>query len=223
MRLGFSMKNVFQKYFPFLVMSLILLGLLSVGMLAVRVSAEYISPVEVSPRTKEFSRLIAEGFRYRDMALIGVDRCSFKSCHIEKMKKGHLTFGAFNVLVIDGLLVNIPPVDAPLPSKGVRAGVKKDSLDSWGGIGSFLGGHEQKISGLKINGLIVNQCISNQVKPILHAAVGRASGGSTLKLENCWIINEGSSNYLTKAELVFGAQKVLKYQSRGRLVSRILQ
>ena len=50
---------------------------------------------------KRYSTEIAEGVRLRDFRHFGVDLLSFKSCRIEKLRRGPVTLGAFNVLVLE--------------------------------------------------------------------------------------------------------------------------
>lgn len=56
---------------------------------------------------KRYEYDLAEGFRLRH-SKFPVDSVFFKSCRIEKMRKGPLTFGGFNVLQVEGLELNLP-------------------------------------------------------------------------------------------------------------------
>ena len=52
-------------------------------------------------------RNVAEGFRLWNPKA-GVDSVSFESCQVEKMRMGFFALGAFNVLCIKGLVLNLP-------------------------------------------------------------------------------------------------------------------
>lgn len=70
-----------------------------------------------SSRQKLYAQVLAKGLRYLNPAAgVGGQCLSFKSCRIEKRKSGWITFGAFNVLVIEDLVVTRPPPPASLPA-----------------------------------------------------------------------------------------------------------
>ena len=58
-------------------------------------------------RKRNFDRTVAEGMRLWNPKA-GVDSVRFDSCRIEKMRMGAFALGGFNVLCLDGLVLNLP-------------------------------------------------------------------------------------------------------------------
>ena len=56
-------------------------------------------------------RTVAEGLRLWNPKA-GVDSIRFDSCRVEKMRMGFFALGAFNVLCIKGLVLNLPLEDS---------------------------------------------------------------------------------------------------------------
>ena len=65
-------------------------------------------------RKRNFDRTVAEGMRLWNPKA-GVDSIRFDACRIEKMRMGAFALGGFNVLCLDGLVLNLP-----LEEEGVR-------------------------------------------------------------------------------------------------------
>lgn len=113
---------------------------------------------------KRYVRPVAEGVRMSRHGIYGVDLVSCGSCRIEKRRRGPLSFGGSNVLVMEDLSVTLPSVskssskggtshadDAPSSPRDVaqRLGLTKD----------FLSTHNVplKFSGLNITKLEVGR------------------------------------------------------------------
>jgi len=172
-------------------------------------------------KQKSFSRVIAEGLRYRDYQSFGVDRFAFKSCRIEKRRKGAITLGAFNVLVVDGLVLNLPAV-ASVSIKGEPA---RESSFGWikgDGLGETLVGSQGlgvgRISGIRINGLTVNRCNNTNGVSLIFSATLAESGMSKegLHLQGCEVSTpDGSQMRVNKARLILKPAPKLVYVRRG--------
>lgn len=172
-------------------------------------------------KQKSFSRVIAEGVRYRDYQSIGVDRFAFKSCRIEKRRKGAITFGAFNMLVVDGLVLNLPAV-ASVSIKGEPAGESSFGWMKGDGLGETLVGSQGlgvgRISGIRINGLTVNRCNNTNGVSLIFSATLAESGISKegLNLQGCEVsTSDGSQMRVNKARLILKPDPKLVYWKRG--------
>lgn len=170
---------------------------------------------------KIFTRLIAEGMRYRDPQNIGIDRFAFKSCRIEKRRKGAITFGAFNVLVIDGLVLNLP-AKASIPVNGEPVGGSSLSWMNGEGLDKTLlrsqGMGVSRVSGIRINGLMVNRCDeTNGLSFVFSAALAESgTGKEELRLQECAVrAPDGSKVRVNKARLILKPDPKLVYLKRG--------
>lgn len=181
---------------------------------AVCFSVKDVSRASPAPvRTKRYSVPVAEGVRYRDLEQLGVDRFTFKSCRIEKRRNGAITFGAFNVLVVEGLTVNVPalPGRAASPGKAGAEGFAERFLLSQG----FAAG---RFSGLRVDGLTVNRCFSNRVERVFTAALAESGFGKKegLRLRECAVpAPDGSEARVAEARLVMEPDLTLVYQQNG--------
>ena len=171
-------------------------------------------------RQKRFSQQVAEGVRYRDTQNFGVDLLAFKSCHVEKRRKGAITFGAFNVLVVDELILNIP-VGASSSGKAEAAGgTSLDLLKGDGLAGALLrsqGAGVGRVSGLRVNGLTVNRCATNGVSFVFSAAQAESGMRSSgLRLRDCVVRSaDGSAARVKEARLVLKPEPALVYTKNG--------
>ena len=91
-------------------------------------------------RAKQFRRMVAEGVRVdHPDAAADVLRCG--SCRIEKLRKGPLTFGGINVLVLEDLRVTLSDSFAPAergPSEGEGRVSAREVLGAFGNVDGFL-------------------------------------------------------------------------------------
>lgn len=177
-----------------------------------------VAPAAASPvKKKEYSKLIAEGVRYRDFANVGVDRFAFKNCHVEKRRKGALTLGAFNILVVDELVLNMP--SAVQTSKASQGSLLNNIKES-GFAETFL--HSQgyapgRFSGLRINGLSVNCICSNSIRRIFSAERAESDMQTKgLKLRACTVFSaDGNERHVTSAQWVLAPGPTLIYHDGG--------
>ena len=167
-------------------------------------------------RQKSTSRLIAENVRYRDYQSLGVDRFAFKSCRVEKRRNGAIIFGAFNVLVVDELVLNLPP---PAFFAGGTNGCASDRVKD--GFAETLLRSQRaavgRVSSLRVNGMTVNRCVSNRVERVFSAA--QAESGmkkEELRLRNCRVYAPGgNSARVDTARLVLKPEPALVYIKGG--------
>ena len=174
---------------------------------------EVARPSPAPVRQKRYSIPVAESVRYRDLDHLGVDRFTFKGCRIEKRRRGAITFGAFNVLVVERLTVNIPALSEKTgsPEKGGAEGFAERFLQSQG----FAAG---RFSGLRVDGLTVNRCSSNRVERIFTAALAESGFAKNegLKLRECVVpAPDGSAARVVDARLVMEPELTLVYQQDG--------
>jgi hypothetical protein len=166
-------------------------------------------------RQKQYERLVAEGVRCRDYQNFGHDLLSFKSCRVEKRRSGALTFGGFNVLVVDELVVNLPA--EPAEQEEVHVG---EALLSGRFAASLLLSQGQactRFSGIRINGLTINRCSSNRVSLVFSAARAESgTGGDELRLSECVETSEaGGEERVRDARLEVKPELALVFQAGG--------
>lgn len=148
---------------------------------------------------KMFSADVAKGVRLRDFEHFGVDLLAFERCSIEKLQRGGVTFGAFNVLVLEGVTLNLTAVQAedsqePEPVLNEKPGVFS-AVDFVGRFKSIQGLTGKKFSSLRINRLAVNRWVNAKAEPLFIAdsAEGGAGGGKVLRLKGCRVFAGGQS------------------------------
>jgi len=169
-------------------------------------------------RVKQFSQIVAEGVSIKDYSQPKYERVRFRSCRIEKIKRGPFTFGAFNELVFDDVIINFP-VLTNRTSEGVSP--KGDVTKHLGLPDTIPGVDNRGFSGLRINGLILNKCTSNGLSHVLSAKKAEYGIGKTLQLRDCWLILEQGSNYHKRAELMYVAPNIkIQYEQRGQKVQK---
>lgn len=170
---------------------------------------------------KEFIRPVAEGVVYRD-GRTASPRISFSSCRIEKMKKGHLTFPAFDVLAIDNLVINALP-DLIVPAASVPSGKPRLSpqIEQWASV--FIP-RDRKFSGMRIDNFQLNRDGgTNGIRPFVHARSATGSRRGGLTLQACRVFHEdGRTESIRQARLVYESGVCLEYTADGRPVRLFL-
>lgn len=169
-------------------------------------------------RPKVYSRVLAEGVRYRDLETLGVDRFAFRQCRVEKRRSGALTFGAFNVLVVDELVLNLAPATTPPAPAAADAVSARRVADSF--AETFL--HSQglgagRFSGVCVNGLTVNRVLSNRTERVFTAARAESAVGQAgLRLRQCMVYApDGTPQRVDKARLLLQPTRKLVYTQSG--------
>lgn len=171
-------------------------------------------------RKKSFERTVAEGMRLWNPKA-GVDSIRFDSCRVEKMRMGAFRLGGFNVLCIDGLVLNLP-----LPLEEGDSGAKSEELRAKsGGRGvadvvagllprSFLaqsGVAFKRFSGIQIRKLAVNRVENKREVPVFTADEAK-NRGRTLELKNCRVFEQGRTNSVGEARLVVNPAPALVWE-----------
>ncbi len=162
---------------------------------------------------KQYSCLIAEEVRIRDYKTFGVDVIAFKSSHVEKRRRGPITFGSFNVLVLDELVLNLPSGAADEADDTDRTLRKGDFAKE---LPPLLGLNAARFSGIRINGLTVNRCFSNRVEHVFSAGWAEGGIGQPVSLRECVITSEsGDKEMVHKARLELKPGLALVYSHKG--------
>ena len=171
---------------------------------------------------KKFSTEVAEGFRYRDFENFGVDLLAFESCRIEKMRRGAVTFGAFNVLVLDNVVITLPPGDKDAePSEPGEAERKMDmsNMDDFITLfQSIQGMAGKKFSGMRVNGLSVNRLEDGKTQPLFSAGLAESGigKGGHIQLEGCVVHSpSGAEEAISSARIELKPAPALVYKKGG--------
>lgn len=158
---------------------------------------------------KWYSISLAEGVRVGRHGMYGVDFVKCDSCRIEKLRRGPLSFGGFNVLVLENLEIVMPERDVASVARETST-TKSDSVHE---LARDLGltdglltsrGIPLKFSGIKISGFRASRLAGDgkSVRPAF-AAVGAESAVGGLELYDCIIhLRDGKSESVGKAMLV---------------------
>ena len=192
---------------------------------------------------KEFDRTIAEGMRLWNPKA-GVDSVRFDACRIEKMRMGAFALGGFNVLCLDGLVLNLPLPEEERTAavsaadagagraaaetaavRGTAAG--RGAVDAFAGLlpRSFLqraGVPAKSFSGIRIKGLAVNRVENKREVPVFAADEAK-NRGRTLELRNCRVFaDDGSTNLVGTARLVVQPAPALVWNGGERKLDDLL-
>ena len=181
-------------------------------------------------RPRNFDRTVAEGMRLWNPKA-GVDSVRFDSCRIEKMRMGAFALGGFNVLCLDGLVLNLP-LDAEDSEQGrgkrkEERGKKNGAVEAFAAIlpRSFLqraGVPAKSFSGIRIKGLAVNRVENKREVPVFAADEAK-NRGRTLELKNCRVFaDDGSTNLVGVARLVLQPAPALVWQGGERKLDDLL-
>lgn len=168
---------------------------------------------------KELRKVLAEDLRVTRHGVRGVDLLRCGKCRLEKRKKGPLTLGGMNVLVLEDLSVVLPPEDSPAAKDGrgsvttvsERRSDARGIARRFGITDGFLAsrGLPVRFSGLKISHLSVSRLTKeNAVKPLFKASAAEAVRGG-LALKGC-IVHRSSEEGMQVG-------KAMLTQSGGRL------
>ena len=181
-------------------------------------------------RKRNFDRTVAEGMRLWNPKA-GVDSVRFDSCRIEKMRWGAFRLGGFNVLCLDGLVLNLPlPEEAEDRDQGsgIRdQGRKNGAVEAFARLlpRSFLqraGVPARSFSGIQIRGLVVNRVENKREVPVFAADEAK-NRGRTLELRNCRVFaDDGSTNLVGTAHLVVQPEPALVWEGGMRKLDDLL-
>ena len=173
-------------------------------------------PREKFRRKMNFDRTVAEGMRLWNPKA-GVDSIRFDACRIEKMRMGAFALGGFNVLCLDGLVLNLPlPEEEEDREQGTgkreqevgkRSPGRLGATDAFAGLlpRSFLqraGIPTRSFSGIRIKGLAVNRVENRRAVPVFAADEAK-NRGRVLELKNCRVFtDDGRTNSVGVARLM---------------------
>ena len=174
-------------------------------------------------RPKVFKRALAEDLRLTRHGVYGVDFIRCGACRLEKRKRGALTFGGFNVLVLEDLSVVLPPdgvekeADAP-PHHGddSRSVVRRMGISA-----DFLAGRgiPVKFSGVRVSKLEVNRLEGTNMVVRVLTARRAESVHDGLALTECRLFRGGddAGELVGKARLKLADGKLRLTWSGGDL------
>ena len=181
-------------------------------------------------RKRSFDRTVAEGMRLWNPKA-GVDSIRFDSCRIEKMRMGAFALGGFNVLCLDGLVLNLPlPEEDGEQGTGIRerGSARKDgALEAFAGLlpRSFLqraGVPAKRFSGIRIKGIAVNRVENRRTVPVFVADEAK-NRGRTLEFKNCRVFESGRTNLVGTALLVMQPAPALVWEGGMRKLDDLLK
>ena len=181
-------------------------------------------------RRRNFDRTVAEGMRLWNPKA-GVDSIRFDSCRIEKMRWGAFALGAFNVLCLDGLVLNLPLEEEGEDrdqGSGIREqGKRNGAVEAFARLlpRSFLeraGVPARSFSGIRIRRLAVNRVENRRTVPVFAADEAR-NRGRALELSNCRVFaDDGSTNVVGVAHLVVQPAPALVWEGGMRKLDDLL-
>ena len=118
-------------------------------------------------RRVKLNRDIAEDVKVSRFGIYGIDFVSCARARMEKLKRGPIALGCFNVLILDELKVVLPDVcaktdvsDEDSPGSDALAKMSPSELLSQMGVSSeflAMNGIVKRFSGLRINGLEISR------------------------------------------------------------------
>ena len=179
-------------------------------------------------RKMKFDRAVAKGTRLWNPKA-GVDSIRFDACRIEKMRMRAFTLSGFDVLCLDGLVLNLPlpeeeadsggKRDARSSSKATENKSGKRSPDRFGATDAFAGLlprsflqragiPTRSFSGIRIKGFAVNRVENRRTVPVFAADEAR-NRGRVLELKNCRVFEPGRTNLVGVARLMVQPVPVL--------------
>ena len=161
----------------------------------------------VSRREKTYRTTLAGNVRVTRQGMGTVDFVKCGTCRLEKRKRGSITLGAFNMLVLEDLSVVLPMDDsaADVPAEGVEDGHASTGVIRHLGVNDgFLAsrGVPYKFSGVRIVRLAVSRLAREKdVRPVFRAAAAEAVRGG-LELSQCEVsMASGEMSSVGKAML----------------------
>lgn len=181
---------------------------LLIGLIALTPFLLDLKPVQDAARAKVFKRDLAEGVRIGKKGLYGIDVIRCGRCRLEKRRRGPLTFGGLNVLVLENLRVVVPG-DSDVKAWGendapsdVEENSPKQTLAAIGLSDSFLKtqGVVPRFSGVRLEGLEVCRLEGTNIVTTFMAAHGKVIREG-LKLQRCRVRTPGGFEFVEDALL----------------------
>lgn len=177
----------------------IALALFMIGMTWLGLRSFEGGEVAVQPsgkREKTYRRTLVENLHVTRHGIRGVDFVSCRVCRMEKRKKGFLTLGGMNVLVLEDLSVVLPEVEEKDGSSEMGDDDARSIVQRMGVSDGFLKerGIPMKFSGLKVSNLTVSR-LSKENRPemVFSARTAEAARGG-LRLSGCKVYEAGTGD-----------------------------
>lgn len=161
---------------------------------------------EKEPRKpKVYTRVLGEDLRVTRRGLYGIDVLRCGACRLEKRRRGPLTFGGLNVLVLEDLHVVLPEAPVKETAQGAEPADTATAEEILGNMGvgrDFLRAHgvSWRFSGLRVERLAVSRLEGTNVVEVFAASAGEAKRDG-LHLRECAIISGVASNVVEDAVL----------------------
>lgn len=165
---------------------------LLIGLIALTPFLLDLEPVQDTSRAKVFKRNLAEGVRIGKKGLYGIDVIRCGKCRLEKRRRGPLTFGGLNVLVLEDLRIVLPEEEKARMC-GSDASLEEDEAESSPRQTMAALGLSENIlksqgvarfSGVIVRNLEVCELEGTNVVPVFTARQGNAVRQG-LHLEGC--------------------------------------
>ena len=199
-------------------------GMLMLCVTITRSDKTRLSETRTAPPIKTFSIDVTEGFRYRDFQHFGVDLLAFNACRIEKLRRGAVSFGAFNVLVLDDVIINLPKKMSGTGDVATSEAKEQWGLDKMNTDGfvtlfkSVQGLVGKKFSGVHVNELVVNRLVDGKTERLFFVkmAEGGIGKGEHIQLEGCVVYSsDGTGQNVGSARIELQPAPVLVYRKSG--------
>lgn len=184
----------------------------------------------VKPSPPPLDLNLAEGFRLWNPKT-GVDSVRFESCSVQKKRMGSIALGAFNVLCIKGLELNLPLdlEEEMIGRRGSGLGDQNAEKDAFAGLSpkslmERTGLVSKKFSGVMVDDLKVNRVVNRSEVVPVFAAEKAKDRGKSLALTNCRVFaDDGSTNFVAKATLKLKPVPVLAWNGGERRLDDLLK
>lgn len=176
---------------------------LLIGLIALTPFLLDLEPVQDTSRAKVFKRDLAEGVRIGKKGLYGIDVIRCGKCRLEKRRRGPLTFGGLNVLVLEDLRVVVPG-DSDVKARGgdvtpsdAGESSPKQTLAAIGLSDSFLKtqGVVPRFSDVRLEGLEVCRLEGTNIVMTFMASHGKAIREG-LKLQGCRVRTQNGFEFV---------------------------
>ena len=212
-----NVKGFLHSYLPVIGGLLVFAALVaSVVVVAFHLDAGSGLPAAPEARSKVFGRTIAENLRVSRHGVYGVDFVKCRSCRLEKRKRGPLTFGGLNVLVMEDLSIVIPPEEGE-KSADVADDSPRSLVRRLGVSDGFLTGRGLpiKFSGLRISNLEVSRLADGNRPEMLFSARKAEAVRGGLALHGCTVAQPGGKTKSIGKAMLIRSKKNLRLTWSG--------
>ena len=206
--------KIFMKIWGYIAALLVIATVAGIIVISIKVDISYLDPAQT--KNKQYSHELAENVRYFDLEFIDRELFTFKNCRIKKLRRGAFTFGAFNVLELDDLVINIPV--APDGASGVKATQgKNEATNSFLRVfSSFRTMGKRRFSGIEINNLTLNKYLTANLYVQIEALQANCKFNTELALKQCDIsTNKQNKVHVSDAVIQFRPVPALFYKHDG--------